>query len=159
MLASARYAPDELPTTAHLALPEMRPMDLVRLLRWFPTLGRLPAADVAWLAPQLDGHPRTVEWLDALAGKRVEAQRPPSGPWASTSWRTEVLEPVLHGVKDRIKADLLLPLLITAVGVPARDHEDSVALARALVAALPAQRDTLLVAWADVVTDAQRAQL
>jgi tetratricopeptide (TPR) repeat protein len=122
VLASARYAPDDLPTEAHVSLPPMRDMDLVRLLRWFPTLGRLPAADVAWLAPRLDGHPRTVEWLDALAGERVKAQQPPSGPWTPRSWRTDVLEPVLPDVKVRIDADLLLPQVIVAAGVPAREH-------------------------------------
>ena len=122
VLVSARYASDDLPTTAHLSLPPMRDMDLVRLLRWFPTLGRLPAADIAWLAPRLDGHPRTVEWLDALAGERVEALRPPSGPWTPRSWRTDVLEPVLPDVKVRIDADLLLPQVIAAAGVPAREH-------------------------------------
>jgi hypothetical protein len=57
--------------------------------------------------------------------------------------------------------DELLPLWTHAARamLQRRDGGDSVSLARTLVAALPEQRDTLLAAWAAVLTDAQRTHL
>lgn len=102
---------------------------------------------------------RTIEWLDQLAGERVKAQQPPSGPWTPRSCSTRRWPWQAPPTSTRSTPSFRCeptPLEPCSSAATARTP---VALARALVAAFPAQRDTLLAAWADVVTDAQRAQL
>ncbi|HVT60659.1 MAG TPA: CHAT domain-containing protein [Thermoanaerobaculia bacterium] len=108
LLASSRYLPEGTPREAELHLPQLRPYEVIRLLAWMPTLGRLPADDRAWLAERIDGHPRTVEYLEALARAQAESLVPPGGRYEGRRWREEILEPVLPGAQEKVGADLLL---------------------------------------------------
>ena len=125
LLASSRYVPQHTPGEALVALPAMRAADVARMLRWMPTLGRLPHADAVWLAGKVDGHPRTVAWLDALAKLRgEEVARATIGPHArfAGDWRRAVIEPLLPEVEAEVDADLLLPQLYDALPAAARAH-------------------------------------
>ncbi|MCB9762776.1 MAG: tetratricopeptide repeat protein [Alphaproteobacteria bacterium] len=122
VMASTRYAPQGTPAGAELPLPSMRPMDLIRLARWFPALREAPADALAWLAERIDGHPRTVEFLDALVGDRLVELAPPGGRVRVADWRTTLLEPLLGKAEHKIRADLLLDWLIDRLTPEARDH-------------------------------------
>ncbi len=125
VLASSRYVPRHTPGAALVPLPPMRVADVVRLLRWMPTLGRVPFEHAEWLAGRIDGHPRTVQWLDALVAQRAAAVARRSGPYAEydgRDWRGEVLEPALAGVGEKVDADLLLPRLYDALPAGTRAH-------------------------------------
>jgi tetratricopeptide (TPR) repeat protein len=99
----------------------MREIDLVRLLRWWPTLGALDGADLTWLVERIEGHPRSVQWLDELAGSKAQRLAGP-GRRLSGNLRREVLEKVLPEVGRKVDADLLLPKVIEAVGADAEAH-------------------------------------
>lgn len=132
ILASTRYVPEGVPDRVCLPLPVMREMDLVRLLRWWPTLGGLSAEDMDWLVGRLEGHPRSVQWLEELAATKVEALVPPGGRFDG-DLRREVVEKVLPEVEAKVSADMLLPRVIEAVGEEAKAH-----LERCTVLVVPA---------------------
>ncbi len=123
LLASSRYLPEG--TAAEVALPlaPLRRFEVVRLLAWMPTLGRLPAEDRAWLAEEtIDGHPRTVEYLEVLAHQRERQLVPPGGRYQAGRWREEILAPVLPQTRDKVGADLLLGSVWAALPPNAQDH-------------------------------------
>jgi tetratricopeptide (TPR) repeat protein len=122
LLASSRYLPEGTPSQAELPLSQLARHEVVRLLTWMPTLGRLPAEDRAWLAEKIDGHPRTVEYLEVLARTREEKLVPPGGHYAGRRWREEILEPVLPETQEKIDADLLLDQVWEALPPEAREH-------------------------------------
>jgi tetratricopeptide (TPR) repeat protein len=122
LLVSSRYLPEETPRSAELPLPPLRRYDVIRLLSWMPTLGRLPAEDRAWLAGKIDGHPRTIEYLEVLARVQEESRVPPGARYEGTAWRKEILEPVLPRTQEKVDADLLLGKVWDALPPEAQDH-------------------------------------
>jgi tetratricopeptide (TPR) repeat protein len=122
LLASSRYLPEGTPRSAELHLPQLRPYEVIRLLAWMPTLGRLPAEDCAWLADRIDGHPRTLEYLEVLARAQVEKRVPPGGRYLGKRWREEILEPVLPSAQEKVGADLLLQRVWSALPVDVQEH-------------------------------------
>ncbi len=151
VLASTRFLPRGLPHSAAVSLPVMAKIDLVHLLSWWPTLGTLGPTDTAWLVDRLDGHPRSVEWLEALTREKAEALVP-SGQVFKGNLRREVIEPVLPSLDSKIDADLLLPQLLAAVGPAVRDF-----VRRLGVLAQPAPWAALLV-LEETAGTAKRAQ-
>jgi tetratricopeptide (TPR) repeat protein len=122
LLVSSRYLPEETPRSAELPLPPLRRYDVIRLLSWMPTLGRMPAEDRAWLAEKIDGHPRTIEYLEVLARTQEESRVPPGARYEGTEWRKEILEPVLPRTQEKVDADLLLGKVWDALPPEVRDH-------------------------------------
>ncbi|MDJ0836995.1 MAG: tetratricopeptide repeat protein [Acidobacteriota bacterium] len=113
LLASSRYVPQDLAQAHTLALPVMREADTVRLLRWFPTLRRLDGERRMALAEKVDGHPRTLEFLEGYAAQRLpDGDTPPQRLWA------EVVQPVLAKTAEKVNADLALEALWAALSEP-----------------------------------------
>jgi tetratricopeptide (TPR) repeat protein len=139
LLASSRYLPEGTPQEAELHLPQLRPYEVVRLLAWMPTLGRLPAEDRAWLAEKIDGHPRTIEYLEVLARAQEKKRARPGGRYEGTKWREEILEPVLSKTQAKVDADLLLGKVWEALPEDAQEH-----LGRCTVITAPAPWDAVL---------------
>jgi tetratricopeptide (TPR) repeat protein len=139
LLASSRYLPEGTPSEAELHLPQLRPYEVVRLLAWMPTLGRLPVEDRAWLAEKIDGHPRTIEYLEVLARAREKQRVRPGGHYEGTKWREEILELVLPKTQERVDADLLLGKVWEALPEDAQEH-----LGRCTVITAPAPWEAVL---------------
>ncbi|HKI03611.1 MAG TPA: tetratricopeptide repeat protein [Thermoanaerobaculia bacterium] len=139
LLVSSRYLPEGTPRSAEFHLPQLRPYEVVRLLSWMPTLGRLPAEDRAWLAEKIDGHPRTVEYLEVLARAQEEKRVSPGGCYDGRRWREEILEPVLPKTQEKVGADLLLGKVWAALPTEAQEH-----LGRCSVITAPVPWDAVL---------------
>jgi tetratricopeptide (TPR) repeat protein len=123
LLASSRYLPEGTPAEVALPLPPLRRFEVVRLLAWMPTLGRLAAEDRAWLAEEtIDGHPRTVEYLEVLARQKERQLVPPGARYQGGRWRDEILAPVLPQTCEKVGADLLLGSVWAALPPDAQDH-------------------------------------
>ncbi len=140
VLVSSRYVPEGTPGAAVLALPPLHDYELVRLMGWLPALGLVPFADREWLASQIDGHPRTVEYLEELV--RLQVDRVTAlGPGATFSgdWRREILEAVLPETRERVDANLLLGKVWAALSAGAQDH-----LGRCSVLTAPAPREAIV---------------
>ena len=114
VVASCRYRnPDLQPHL--LSLGQMTDDALFRLMGWFAGLRRLAAANRGVLADRLAGHPRAVDYLDALVRDRLErwdrehGQRAPArtGDERKREW-DEVVEPALPTLAEQIEEDLLL---------------------------------------------------
>jgi hypothetical protein len=122
LLASSRYRPEGTPEAAVVSLSPMSPWEMVRLMTWMPTLRGVPHRDREWLAAErLEGHPRTVEWLEVLA--QVEARKKaPEVAEFTGDWRRQVLEPALKDAGERVAADLLLERVWQALDHEAREH-------------------------------------
>ncbi|WP_257461938.1 SIR2 family protein, partial [Archangium lipolyticum] len=121
VLASTRYVPEVPRSVATYPLPVMREIDMVRMVPWWPAFKDLNAADVSWLVERIDGHPRSLQWLDGLASAWMEKHSAPGRPF-SGKLRQEMLEPLLRERDAKLSTDLLLPELIAVVGKEARDH-------------------------------------
>jgi tetratricopeptide (TPR) repeat protein len=122
VLASSRYLPLGTASQNELPLAPMREVDSLRMLAWFPELGRLPPADAEWLAKRVDGHPRTLEYLEGIVQKRIDSVSPPGQRLTPKSWRKDILEPVIPRAKEKVTADLILPQLISALDFSEKDH-------------------------------------
>ncbi len=107
LVASSRYRPEGTAEEALLTLPPMSRWEIVRLMTWMPTLRRLPPEDRDWLTQQVDGHPRTIEYLEVLAKRKSESLAPPGQAFRG-EWRRQVLEPILEKAGEELDADLLL---------------------------------------------------
>ncbi|HND52051.1 MAG TPA: tetratricopeptide repeat protein, partial [Pirellulaceae bacterium] len=123
MLVSCRFAIEGATTDQYLRLPELPKPEMVKLLRWFETLSKLPTAEIDWLASEvLDGHPRTVEFLEGLARERFLTQlSSPTNEYRGPNWRDDLLKPVLPATRKKVDADLLLPRLWAAIPADARE--------------------------------------
>ena len=123
VIASCRYWVDGTDSKHHLALPPMPAGDTVKLLRWFPTLSRVPREDQDWLATEIvDGHPRTAEFLEELAARRERQLVGPQGQYQGGNWRADIFEEILPQTKEKVHADLLLPKLWEALDDQEREH-------------------------------------
>ena len=139
LLVSSRYLPEGTPRSAELHLPQLRRYEVIRLLSWMPTLGRLPAEDSAWLTEKIDGHPRTVEYLEVLVRAKEEKRMPPGRRYEGKKWREEILEPVLPKTLEKVDADLLLNRVWEALPADTQEH-----LGRCTAITAPAPWDAVL---------------
>jgi len=113
LLVSSRYRPAGTRPAEWLELHDLPPMDLVRMMRWFPTLGKLPAGVRDGLVKRVNGHARTIEHLDALLSLKEDSAHP--------AWWEGALDQALAGAEARVDADILLPRLLAALPAAARD--------------------------------------
>ena len=72
LLASSRYLPPETRKRQRLSFGRLGEDAVLRLLTWYPTLRRLQEENRLRLASDLAGHPRAVEFLEALLEAAVE---------------------------------------------------------------------------------------
>jgi hypothetical protein len=86
----------------------MAALDIVKMMSWFPTLARIPSETAHWLAGRLDGHPRTVEYLDGLVARQERRFAGPGQTYRGDRWREDLIEPALGAVKHQIDSNLLL---------------------------------------------------
>jgi tetratricopeptide (TPR) repeat protein len=119
VLVSTRYVPQGLPAAAALPLPPLAHIDLVHLLSWWPVLGRLSLDAKSWLVEKLQGHPRSVEWLDAMLAQTLAAVTAP-GSTSIPDLDRETLAPLFPPLVTRIDEDLVLPQLFTILGPAVR---------------------------------------
>ncbi len=127
VLASTRYAWSGLGPRSHLGVGPLIPADSLRMIDSFSALQDLPLNVRTRLAAKVDGHPRTIEFLDRLiALRRAElgAERE-----IGDAWR-EIVEPVLPEQAEQIRADLLLEKLWERLSEPAREHARSLTVLR-----------------------------
>ncbi|WP_164012637.1 tetratricopeptide repeat protein [Pyxidicoccus trucidator] len=123
LLASTRYVPEETPQSACYPLPVMREIDLVRLIPWWPAFSGLLADDIAWLAERVDGHPRSLEWLDGFVREKVDKAGLAAPGLAYAGLVTkDLIESILPSRNVKLSADLVLPWLLDAVGGEAKAH-------------------------------------
>jgi tetratricopeptide (TPR) repeat protein len=83
---------------------------LLRLMNWFPSLRRLSFASQVQLVGRLAGHPRAVEYADDLVAHALAVWEERHDRWQEGNWRewSDLVEPVLPKVQDRLQANLLL---------------------------------------------------
>ena len=127
VLASTRYVWPELERRAWIPMSPMSRADVLRMFEAFDTLAEFPRQVKMRLATRVDGHPRTVEILDALITQRLQALG--LGYTVTDSWR-ELVEPVLPVTVERISADLLLDVLWERLTDAARAHAGHLSVLR-----------------------------
>lgn len=127
VLASTRYTWEELSRNprAWIEIEPMRTSEILRMILSFPTLQSLQAETRLRLAEKIDGHPRTVEFLDDL----IAGQRSKLGLGASITdeWR-QLVEPVLNERAEKITSDLLLENIWERLSPEAISHAKAVSV-------------------------------
>lgn len=94
------------------------PGEVFRMTGWYGTLRRLPPALRRELAAErLAGHPRAVQWTDALLHEAEARRTTDGGPRLSPgedaeTVRTQLLDPALAGLPEKVEADLALATLL-----------------------------------------------
>ncbi len=121
VLASTRYVPAKVSKEVVHPLGVMRQIDLIRMIPWWPAFRGLGAENKEWLAERVEGHARSLQWLDGLASQLMEKNSPPGGTFKG-DLRSQVLEPLIPERDKKLREDLLLPRLLEAVGEEARRH-------------------------------------
>lgn len=116
VLCTTRYRPAETPGT-WVAIEPCTKDEIFRMMQWFPTLRSLPAALREELAARrLAGHPRSVEWAEALLRDQVdrciEQGFSLTGATSLESVRERVFDPALARLSENAQPDLLLESLI-----------------------------------------------
>jgi tetratricopeptide (TPR) repeat protein len=114
VVASSRYRHEDF--GAALVPVGPLPSDAVyRLMSWFPALRRLSHASKVKLVAKLEGHPRAVEFADALVAERLAEQEGRYGQWIPPTNDSEeaaewcnLVDSVLPQVHGRIQDDLLM---------------------------------------------------
>lgn len=124
LLITTRYAWQELSSRAHLGLPPMAPADSLRLIDSFDALRELPLDVRVRLAGRVDGHPRTVEFLDRLVAQQGEKVKS-----ITDAWR-DLIAPALPAQEQQIRADLLLEELWKRLSRAARQQLQRLAALR-----------------------------
>jgi tetratricopeptide (TPR) repeat protein len=119
VLVSTRYVPQGLPSEAALPLPPLALIDLVHLLSWWPVLGRLGSEAKSWIVEKLQGHPRSVEWLEAMLAQKLAAETAP-GAASGPDIDRETLAALFPPLVARIDEDLVLHQLFTMLGPAVR---------------------------------------
>jgi hypothetical protein len=89
---------------------------LWRMLLWFPSLRRLSEQSRAWLIERLAGHPRAVEYLDALIDESIRRWESENGPFVpgcltSDNEQTAIIGQVLPGLDAKLSENLLFDAL------------------------------------------------
>ncbi|MES1243980.1 MAG: tetratricopeptide repeat protein [Acidobacteriota bacterium] len=119
VLVSTRYGWPGLPSASWISVDPMSPADVLRMLDAFPAFEALPREARERLVARVDGHPRTLEILDHLVRERLARLGPgfePADPW------TDLIEPVLPGHAEQVRADLLLQELWDRLTAAGREH-------------------------------------
>lgn len=104
ILLSTRYLWSDLTERAWIGVGPMERADSLRLADSLPALQKLPWEHRMRIAERVDGHPRTLEYLDRL----VARQRRTLGRKRVRDVWKELVEPVLPEQTGLITADLLL---------------------------------------------------
>lgn len=122
LLASTRYANDDLPPANRFPMPAMPPDAIERMMDWFPGLNCLSRFTRARLLPELSGHPFAVRELATLVEdkrKKLRAPLPPptDAAGAETEWR-ELIAPVLAACHGKLKEHLLFEQVWRQVLLP-----------------------------------------
>ncbi|MEM8558922.1 MAG: tetratricopeptide repeat protein [Bacteroidota bacterium] len=147
LVASVRYRHPDF-DGAYVPVTDLGPHAVFRLMAWFPALRRLSAATRAKLVGKLQGHPRAVEFLDALLRDALRKWEDRRGSWRmpdteegeAEEW-TRLMSPALPTVAQQLRDDLLLDALWTNV----LDETTRLMLFRATLLYRPADWDTLCV--------------
>jgi hypothetical protein len=129
VMASTRYRWTGMDPKAWLPIEPMRGVDSLRMIESFEGLGRLPHALQTRLAEMVDGHPRTVEYLDRLVDERMK-ELEKSLEEVGDVW-AELIEPVLPKKEEKLTADLLLDKLWERLSEGAREHARTLSVLRA----------------------------
>jgi tetratricopeptide (TPR) repeat protein len=127
VMASTRYAWANLDPDAWVPIEPMRPADVLRMIETYKHLGRLPRAVQNRIAEHVDGHPRTVEYLDTLVGKQRQflgQSFEEKDHWA------KLIEPVLPTNTEQITTYLLLDAVWTRLSNGARAHARTLTVLR-----------------------------
>ena len=127
VLASTRYVWPGLAPKAWVPMSPMSRADVLRMMAAFETLDELPRQVKMQLATRVDGHPRTIEFLDALITQRLQALG--LGYNITDPWR-ELVEPVLPATDAQISADLLLDVMWERLTDEARAHASRLSVLR-----------------------------
>ncbi len=91
VVVTTRYGWRGLSEKAWVRIDPMREADVLRMVDTWPTLRELPRSVQAKIAARVDGHPRTVEFLDRLVAERWENMGP--GAEVRDAWK----EGLRHG--------------------------------------------------------------
>jgi tetratricopeptide (TPR) repeat protein len=122
-LLSSRYAPDN-PGDAWLAIDTCAAGELLRMMAFHPRLRLLRTQARHALAERLEGHPRSVVFVDALLDRRGFGTDPEKNE--------RLLAEALVGLPARIEADLLVERLVAGL-----DEEGLQQLAESVELGLP----------------------
>jgi tetratricopeptide (TPR) repeat protein len=131
ILLSTRYLWRNLGERAWIGVGPMGRADCLRMIDSLPFLGKLPLEIRIRLAERIDGHPRTVMYLDRLIAQR---RRELGQKRIRDAWR-DLIEPVLPEQVEQITADLLLEEIWKSLTRTGRAHARRLSI---LVAAAPA---------------------
>ena len=118
ILITTRYLWSDLVERAWIGVGPMERADSLRLADSLPALQKLPREHRMRIAERVDGHPRTLEYLDRL----VERQRRTLGRKRVRDAWAELVEPVLPEQTDQITADLLLEEIWRRLSRRGRSH-------------------------------------
>lgn len=124
VLVTTRYAWEGLSSRAHVGLPPLEKADSLRLIASFEALTDLPLDVRVRLAERVDGHPRTVEFLDKLVAQRREELREIGDAW------NDLIVPVFPAQEEKIRADLLLEKLWEKLSEGAKEHARALTVLR-----------------------------
>lgn len=116
LVASCRYRNPDF-AEALLPISPLPPDALYRLMSWFPALRRLSGRSRVRLVNRLAGHPRAVEYSNDLLAHALAERADQGALWHlpenptkadfKREW-TELVEPVLPRVRNKLWANLLL---------------------------------------------------
>jgi tetratricopeptide (TPR) repeat protein len=120
MVASCRYRHDDF-RQALIPVGPLPPGALFRLMGWYPGLRRLSVRSRARLTDRMDGHPRAVEFANDLVEHALDDWKERKGrAWTlpvepadedlTREW-TEIVEPALPKVEEKLRDDLLFDAL------------------------------------------------
>lgn len=105
---TTRYAWEGLDEKAWVGIAPMREADVLRMVDTWPHLRELKKSVQKQIAARVDGHPRTVEFLDTLVAE--QKKKLGRGAEVRDAW-AELVEPVLPATKAKVTENLLLETL------------------------------------------------
>lgn len=127
ILLSTRYLWQGLDKREWLGVYPMGRADSLRMINSASALGKLPLEFRLRLAERVDGHPRTVVYLNSLVAQH---RRQLGRRTIRDAWR-ELVEPVLPEQAEQITADLLLREIWRRLSNDAREHAKRIGVLRA----------------------------
>lgn len=120
VMLSTRYRWPGLDPESIVAIGAMTEADSLKLIETWDRLGDLPLSVQQELSKAVDGHPRTVEFLNELV-KRRQADLGIKLDEYENLW-SELVEPVLPAGRKKVSANLLLDDLWKGLSDEARAH-------------------------------------
>jgi tetratricopeptide (TPR) repeat protein len=126
ILLTTRYLWSDLGDRSWVGIGSMGLADSLRMIDSFPSLAKLPREVRTRIAERVDGHPRTVEYLDRLVAwqRRKLGRKRLRDPWR------ELIEPVLPEQAKEITADLLLEEIWRRLSEAAKEHATAISVLR-----------------------------